>query len=99
MREGVIGGSVVGLYRQALHRYGRADGELLAIALLEEQAGLRLWHPPAACGPDDPTAVNPRLLVLPCSARTLRQVAWCLAARRRQMITAVGINEPGRRPR
>jgi hypothetical protein len=54
MCEGVIGGSVAGLYRQALHRYGPADGELLAIALLEEQAGLRLRHPPAACGPDDP---------------------------------------------
>jgi hypothetical protein len=54
MCEGVIDGSVAGLYRQALHRYGPADGELLAIALLEEQAGLRLRHPPAACGPDDP---------------------------------------------
>jgi len=46
--------SVAGLYRQALRRFGPADGELLAIALLEEQAGLRLRHPPAACGPDDP---------------------------------------------
>jgi 3-hydroxyisobutyrate dehydrogenase len=40
--------SVAGLYRQALRRYGPADGELLAVALLEEQAGLRLRHPPAA---------------------------------------------------
>jgi 3-hydroxyisobutyrate dehydrogenase len=37
--------SVAGLYRQALRRYGPADGELLAIALLEEQAGLRLRTP------------------------------------------------------
>jgi 3-hydroxyisobutyrate dehydrogenase-like beta-hydroxyacid dehydrogenase len=40
--------SVAGLYRQALRRYGPADGELLAVALLEEQAGLWLRHPPAA---------------------------------------------------
>ena len=30
--------SVADLYRQALRRYGPADGELLGIALLEEQA-------------------------------------------------------------
>jgi len=29
-------------YRRALARYGRVDGELLAVALLEEQAGTRL---------------------------------------------------------
>jgi 3-hydroxyisobutyrate dehydrogenase len=46
--------SVADLYRHALHRYGPADGELLGIALLEEQARLRLRHPPAADGPDDP---------------------------------------------
>jgi 3-hydroxyisobutyrate dehydrogenase len=46
--------SVAELYRQALRRYGPADGELLGIALLEEQARLRLRHPPAADGPDDP---------------------------------------------
>jgi 3-hydroxyisobutyrate dehydrogenase len=32
-------------YRRALARYGPADGELLAAALLEEQAGIRLRHP------------------------------------------------------
>jgi 3-hydroxyisobutyrate dehydrogenase len=46
--------SVAELYQQALRRYGPADGELLGIALLEEQARLRLRHPPAADGPDDP---------------------------------------------
>ena len=45
--------SVADLYRQALRRYGPADGELLGIALLEEQAGLRLRHPPAPHRPDD----------------------------------------------
>jgi 3-hydroxyisobutyrate dehydrogenase len=34
-------------YRRALSRYGPADGELLAVALLEEQAGVRLRHGPA----------------------------------------------------
>jgi 3-hydroxyisobutyrate dehydrogenase len=43
--------SVADLYRQALRRYGPADGELLGVALLEEQAGLQLRHPPAARGP------------------------------------------------
>ncbi len=45
--------SVADLYRQALRRYGPADGELLGIALLEEQAHLRLRHPPAPDEPDD----------------------------------------------
>jgi 3-hydroxyisobutyrate dehydrogenase len=45
--------SVADLYRQALRRYGPADGELLGIALLEEQAGLRLRHPPAPHRPHD----------------------------------------------
>ena len=45
--------SVAGLYWQALRQYGPADGELLAVALLEEQAGLRLRHPQPR-GPDDP---------------------------------------------
>jgi 3-hydroxyisobutyrate dehydrogenase len=31
-------------YQRALGRYGPADGELLAVALLEEEAGLRLRH-------------------------------------------------------
>jgi 3-hydroxyisobutyrate dehydrogenase len=46
--------SVADLYRQALRRYGPADGELLAVALLEEQASLRLRHPPDADGPHHP---------------------------------------------
>jgi len=34
-------------YQRALSRYGPADGELLAVALLEEQAGIGLpgQHP------------------------------------------------------
>jgi 3-hydroxyisobutyrate dehydrogenase len=36
--------AVADLYRQALRRYGAVDGELLAAALLEEQAGLPLRH-------------------------------------------------------
>ena len=35
---------VTGTYQRALRRYGAVDGELLAVALLEEQAGLRLRH-------------------------------------------------------
>jgi 3-hydroxyisobutyrate dehydrogenase len=34
------------IYQRALARYGPVDGELLAVALLEEQAGLRLRHDP-----------------------------------------------------
>jgi 3-hydroxyisobutyrate dehydrogenase len=49
-----VSDSVAELYRQALRRYGPADGELLGIAMLEEQARLRLRHPPAADEPDDP---------------------------------------------
>jgi 3-hydroxyisobutyrate dehydrogenase len=33
-------------YQRALERYGPVDGELLAAALLEEEAGLRLRHTP-----------------------------------------------------
>jgi 3-hydroxyisobutyrate dehydrogenase len=33
-------------YQRALGRYGPVDGELLAVALLEEEAGLRLRHGP-----------------------------------------------------
>ena len=33
-------------HQRALTRYGPADGELLAVALLEEQAGIRLRHGP-----------------------------------------------------
>lgn len=51
------------LHRQALARYGPADGELLAVALLEEQADLRLrtrssyesGTSVARCGDDPPT--------------------------------------------
>jgi 3-hydroxyisobutyrate dehydrogenase len=35
------------IYQQALARYGPADGELLAVALLEEQAGLDLRSQPS----------------------------------------------------
>jgi 3-hydroxyisobutyrate dehydrogenase len=51
--------SVADLYRQALRRYGPADGELLGIALLEEQAGLRLRHPPAPHRPHDSPSFPP----------------------------------------
>jgi len=34
------------IFQRALTRYGPADGELLAVALLEEQAGIRLRHGP-----------------------------------------------------
>jgi 3-hydroxyisobutyrate dehydrogenase len=40
-----VSDSVAELYRQALRRYGSADGELLGIAMLEEQA------PPPATAP------------------------------------------------
>jgi 3-hydroxyisobutyrate dehydrogenase len=33
-------------YQRALRHYGPADGELLAVALLEEEAGARLRHGP-----------------------------------------------------
>jgi 3-hydroxyisobutyrate dehydrogenase len=46
--------AVADVYQQALRRYGPADGELLGVALLEEQAGLQLRHPPAPPGPRDP---------------------------------------------
>jgi 3-hydroxyisobutyrate dehydrogenase len=39
--------TVADIYRAAVSRYGTADGELLGIALLEEQAGRQLRHPPA----------------------------------------------------
>jgi 3-hydroxyisobutyrate dehydrogenase len=38
------------IYQQALRRYGPVDGELLPVALLEEQAGLRLRHDAPAPG-------------------------------------------------
>jgi 3-hydroxyisobutyrate dehydrogenase len=36
------------IHQRALARYGPVDGELLAVALLEEQAGIQLRHGPAA---------------------------------------------------
>jgi 3-hydroxyisobutyrate dehydrogenase len=46
--------AVTGIYQRALRRYGPADGELLAVRLLEEQAGLQLRHSPAT-----PDCANP----------------------------------------
>jgi 3-hydroxyisobutyrate dehydrogenase len=43
-----LSGLVELIYQRALARYGPADGELLAVALLEEQAGILLRHGPAA---------------------------------------------------
>ena len=46
--------AVQGAYRRALARYGRVDGELLAVAYLEDQAGVRLRtgrHPPSRSDP------------------------------------------------
>lgn len=37
-----LSAGVARAYQRALERYGRVDGELLAVALLEEQAGIRL---------------------------------------------------------
>ncbi|MGH3152299.1 MAG: NAD(P)-dependent oxidoreductase [Streptosporangiaceae bacterium] len=37
--------AVADVYRRAVRRYGSADGELLGVALLEEQAGRQLRHP------------------------------------------------------
>jgi 3-hydroxyisobutyrate dehydrogenase len=43
--------TVTDVYRRAVQRYGSADGELLGIALLEEQAGRTLRHPPPPANP------------------------------------------------
>ncbi|MFE2136273.1 hypothetical protein ACFW9X_24280, partial [Streptomyces sp. NPDC059466] len=40
-----IADTVRDLHGEALARYGPADGELLAVALLEEKAGILLRHP------------------------------------------------------
>jgi 3-hydroxyisobutyrate dehydrogenase len=37
-----LSAAVARAYARALERYGPVDGELLAVALLEEQAGVRL---------------------------------------------------------
>ncbi len=42
-----MSGQVEQIYRQALARYGAANGELLPIAMMEEQAGVRLRRNPA----------------------------------------------------
>lgn len=42
-----LSGHVEQVYRQALSRYGAADGELLPIAMMEEQAGVQLRPEPA----------------------------------------------------
>jgi 3-hydroxyisobutyrate dehydrogenase len=44
--------TVTDVYRQAVQRYGPADGELLSVALLEEQAGRPLRHSPTRADPD-----------------------------------------------
>ena len=46
--------AVADVYLRALRRYGPVDGELLAVKLLEEQAGLQLRHSRAGRGPHDP---------------------------------------------
>lgn len=46
--------AVADVYQRALRRYGSADGELLAVTLLEEQAGLQLRHSPVTRGRRDP---------------------------------------------
>jgi hypothetical protein len=43
--------TVADVYRRAVWRYGPADGELLSIALLEEQAGGQLRHPSPRADP------------------------------------------------
>jgi 3-hydroxyisobutyrate dehydrogenase len=39
-----LSGLVAAIHERALARYGRVDGELMAVALLEEEAGLDLRH-------------------------------------------------------
>jgi 3-hydroxyisobutyrate dehydrogenase len=46
--------AVTDVYRRAVQRHGPADGELLSIALLEEQAGRQLRQPPPSGNPQDP---------------------------------------------
>ncbi|MEW2516665.1 NAD-binding protein [Actinacidiphila alni] len=43
-----IADTVAALHQQALDRFGPVDGELLAVALLEERAGTRLGSPETA---------------------------------------------------
>ncbi len=45
--------TVADVYRQAVRRYGSADGELLSIALLEEQADRQLRRPRPGASPQD----------------------------------------------
>jgi 3-hydroxyisobutyrate dehydrogenase len=46
--------TVADIYGRAVRRYGAADGELLSIAMLEEQAGSQLRHAPADSRPPGP---------------------------------------------
>ncbi|MCX4571832.1 NAD(P)-dependent oxidoreductase [Streptomyces sp. NBC_01571] len=46
------------LHAEALERYGPADGELLAVALLEEKAGILLRHPATAAADGDTDAAE-----------------------------------------
>jgi 3-hydroxyisobutyrate dehydrogenase len=46
--------AVTDVYRRAVQRHGPADGELLSIALLEEQAGRQLRQSPPGGNPQDP---------------------------------------------
>jgi len=46
-----LSGTVADVYRRAVQRYGPADGELLSIALLEQQAGGQLRHPSPRADP------------------------------------------------
>ena len=49
LKLGMIGaGFVAKFHCRALARYGPVDGELLAVALLEEAAGTTLRHPSGA---------------------------------------------------
>jgi 3-hydroxyisobutyrate dehydrogenase len=48
--------AVTDVYRRAVQRHGPADGELLSIALLEEQAGRQLRQPPPGGNPQAPIA-------------------------------------------
>jgi len=53
--------TVADVYRRAVQRYGPADGELLSVALLEEQAGRPLRHSPLRAAPGhEQTAADQR---------------------------------------
>ncbi len=50
--------TVADVYRRAVRRYGPADGELLSIALLEEQADQQLRHPAPRADPAGQAAAS-----------------------------------------